>query len=77
MAENDQKGKLTPEQTRNFRIALLPTLGPYAMFMPDEEVQAIRDRMQATLDGPEKELRRERPWLGRFGSSQEKEADND
>ena len=42
--------KLTPEQIKNWRKILAGMVGPYAFLMPDEEVQAIRDRMQARLD---------------------------
>ena len=42
--------KLTPEQIKNWRKILAGMIGPYAFLMPDEEVQAIRDRMQARLD---------------------------
>jgi len=42
--------KLTPEQIKNWRKILAGMLGPYALLMPDEEIQAIRDRMQARLD---------------------------
>jgi len=42
--------KLTPEQIKNWRKILAGMIGPYAFLMPDEEVQAIRDRMQARLN---------------------------
>lgn len=43
------ESKLTPEQIKNWRRALCLTLGPYAVIMPSEEIQAIRDKMQAAV----------------------------
>ncbi len=40
--------KLTPEQIKNWRTVLCGMIGPYALIMPDEKVQKIRDNMQAT-----------------------------
>jgi len=37
---------LTDEQIDNWRKVLSMSLGPYALIMPKEEVQAIRDKMQ-------------------------------
>ena len=37
---------LTPEQIKNWRIVLCGMIGPYAMIMPDDDVQAIKDKMQ-------------------------------
>ena len=49
-------GKLTPEQIKNWRTILVLQYGPYALIMPDEQVQLIRDRMQAWADeGAKKE----------------------
>ena len=38
--------KLTDVQIDNWRKVLSMSLGPYALIMPKEEVQAIRDKMQ-------------------------------
>ena len=38
--------QLTAEQIQNWRRMLISTLGPYALIMPDAEVQKYRDRMQ-------------------------------
>jgi len=43
MAEDE---KLTPEQIENWRKILVRRLGPYALIMPVEKIQAIRDKMQ-------------------------------
>jgi hypothetical protein len=47
--DNNEDAKLTPEQIKNWRNILLGMIGPYALLMPDEEVQQIRDIMQANL----------------------------
>lgn len=41
--------QLTPEQLANWRRVLLSMLGPYALLMSDAEIQAYRDKMQASL----------------------------
>lgn len=38
---------LTDEQVENWRRVLCAMFGPYALIMPREQVQAIRDRIQA------------------------------
>jgi hypothetical protein len=40
------EGKLTPEQIENWRNVLLGMIGPYALIMPAEQVQAMRDKFQ-------------------------------
>jgi len=40
---------LTPEQIKNWRNVLLGMIGPYALLMPDAEVQAMRDKLQSEL----------------------------
>ncbi len=40
------EGKLTPEQVENWRNVLLGMVGPYALIMPVEQVQAMRDKFQ-------------------------------
>jgi len=45
--------EMTDEQIENFRTVLVGRLGPYALLMPKEKVQAIRDRMQSELDSYE------------------------
>ena len=44
--------KLTPEQIKNWRSVLLGMLGPYALLMPDEDVQKMRDNMQSHFSEP-------------------------
>jgi hypothetical protein len=44
--------KLTPEQIKNWRNVLLGTVGPYALLMPDEDVQKMRVNMQAHFSEP-------------------------
>ncbi len=41
---------LTPEQIKNWRQVLFGMIGPYALIMPDAEVQLLRDRMQQQVD---------------------------
>ena len=42
--------KLSPEQIKNWRNALIPTLGPYALIMPDVDVHKMRDVYQKKLN---------------------------
>jgi len=53
-----QKEVLTDEQVKNWRKAMVNLLGPYALVMPREEVERLRDRLQARLDGEAKEAGR-------------------
>lgn len=47
--------KLTPEQIKNWRHVMAQMIGPIALIMPDEKVQAFRDMMQCKLNElPEK-----------------------
>lgn len=41
--------KLTEEQIGHWRKALIHTLGPYALLMPDEQIQLLFERMQNGL----------------------------
>ena len=41
--------EMTPEQIKNWRNILVSTLGPYALLMPDSEVQVMHDKMQAKI----------------------------
>lgn len=43
-------GKLTSEQIQNFREVLVGMIGPYALIMPDEEIQKFMDKLQAKVD---------------------------
>lgn len=52
-AMSNDDGKLTPEQIENWRKVLVMQLGPYALMMPDEEVQMMRDKMQEHVDNME------------------------
>lgn len=53
MSENTEPtGKLTPEQIKNWRNVLAGMIGPYALLMPDEDVQAARDAAQSRLGDP-------------------------
>ena len=38
--------KLTPEQVENWRNVLLGMIGPAALILPADKIQAIRDNMQ-------------------------------
>tara|TARA_R110000772_G_scaffold256012_2_gene372420 strand:+ start:1118 stop:1342 length:225 start_codon:yes stop_codon:yes gene_type:complete len=44
--------KLTPAQIKNWRDILLGMLGPCALRMPDEDVQKMRDNIQAQFSEP-------------------------
>lgn len=51
-SDSSASGTLTPEQIKNWRNVLLGMIGPYAMLMPDADVQMMRDRMQANFSSP-------------------------
>ena len=42
--------KLTDEQVENWRRILLGAIGPYALLMTREQIQAHHDRVQAIWD---------------------------
>ena len=42
--------KLTDKQIESWRKVLSMTFGPYALIMPKEEVQKMRDKMQEHID---------------------------
>ena len=48
--------ELTDEQVKNWREVLCATLGPYALLMPREQVQAFRDKMQTQVNKLDKKL---------------------
>jgi hypothetical protein len=43
-------GKLSPKQIKNWRESLVGIIGIYAMVMPDEEIQKIRDDHQKWIN---------------------------
>lgn len=45
--------QLTPEQVANWRSALVHTLGPYALIMPVEQIEAFRNKFQGAFNAPE------------------------
>jgi len=45
----DKNTPLTEEQIKNWRMILFDKLGPYALIMPVEQVQALRDKMQKNV----------------------------
>jgi len=47
--------KLTPEQIKNWRSVLLTLVGPWALMMPDEDVQRMRDEMQRRAGATEED----------------------
>lgn len=50
-AVNGGKGQiLTPEQIANWRKVLVGMIGPAALILPDEQIQAMRDRFQENID---------------------------
>ena len=52
------KVTLTPEQIENWRQVLCILIGPYALFMPDEMVQACKDKLQAQVDKADEESKK-------------------
>ena len=51
---------LTDEQIKNWRITLSIQYGPYAMVMPREQIQILRDKMQAWADEEEKKIQEQK-----------------
>lgn len=47
--EATKNESLTQEQIKNWRTVLIGLVGPWALLMPDAEVQALRDEMQAQV----------------------------
>ena len=47
---SDSNQSLSPEQVENWRGVLLRILGPYALIMPVEKIEAFRDLYQSRLD---------------------------
>ena len=47
---------MTPEQIENWRSVLCGMIGPYALIMPAEMVQAIKDKIQSQVDKVEEEV---------------------
>lgn len=45
---------LTPEQIQNWRKAMVGMLGSYALIMPVEQIQQLRDKMQEWANEPER-----------------------
>ena len=45
-----KNGKLSKEQINNWRKVLSLSLGSFAYFIPDEQIQKYRDRLQAMAD---------------------------
>lgn len=42
--------ELTPEQIENWRNVIFRMIGPYAFYMPKEDVQKFRDMLQARIN---------------------------
>jgi hypothetical protein len=45
-----KEGTLSPTQIENWRKVLCMQLGPYALIMPDSDIQKMRDKMQNWAD---------------------------
>jgi len=56
MTKFKMSDKMTPEQIKNFRTVLIGTLGPYAILMPDSEVEKMRDRFQEKIAEEERRI---------------------
>ena len=52
------KVTLTPAQIENWRQALCGLIGPYALIMPAEMVQAFKDKLQAQVDKADEESKK-------------------
>ncbi len=47
--------KLTAEQIENWRVVLTSLFGPYALLMPDTEVQEFHDSLQESINSADSE----------------------
>jgi len=46
----ETENKLSPEQIENWRNVLVSFVGPYALIMPEEQINEFRDRFQSKID---------------------------
>lgn len=56
---------LTPEQIENWRVALQAFLGPYALIMPEDQIEQMKERFQSkvnALDAHYREQMEELPF---------------
>ena len=53
VATGSVAARLTPEQIKNWRNILCGMIGPYALIMPDGDIQRLRDQMQAKMGEPQ------------------------
>lgn len=42
--------KLTPQQVEHWRNVLFRMIGPYAFIMPEEDVNSMREKLQADME---------------------------
>ena len=42
--------KLSPEQIENWRKVMVGRLGPYALIMPADQIEVLRDKMQTFVN---------------------------
>lgn len=56
--------QLTDEQIRNWRRVMVSVIGPYALVMSKEEIQLLKDRMQAKANEIEADKRITGPSSG-------------
>lgn len=51
MAKNvETKDCLTAEQIQHWRTALVSMLGPYALIMPEDQIERLREKMQEWIE---------------------------
>ena len=51
--------ELTDKQIENWRRVLVTMIGPYALIIPREQIQHIRDRMKSDIDNLPEESKEE------------------
>ena len=51
------KVTLTPEQIQNWRMVLCGMIGPFALIMPAEMIQAYKDKLQDQVDNADEEMK--------------------
>ena len=47
---DEEDGTLTPEQVKYWRTVLVGIIGPYALIMSTEKIQAFRDKMEGDVE---------------------------
>jgi len=53
----DNSHKLTPEQVENWRKILVGLIGPYALFLTEDQINDFHDKFQDNIDKQSKQVK--------------------